>query len=155
MNGIKKKKYRWYKYDDKATPESRRLDLARMKRQLTMARNDGYRIVYLDETMFTRKAVADLEWALPKENVRIDEAKLKEPTLALLSAISKEKGQEHYQIFEKSVKIPKFREWLLGLRERNGNDKICLFMDNLGVHTSNESKDTMRELGFRWCFNVA
>ena len=82
--------------DPNATEESRRLDLARMKRQLTMAKNDGYRIVYLDETMFTRKTVADLEWALPGENVQINEAKLNEPTLALLSAISKERGQEYY-----------------------------------------------------------
>ena len=79
-----------------------------MKRQLTMARNDGYRIVYLDECMFTRKTVVQAEWTLPKENVRVDEDKLNEPTLALLSAISKEKGQEYFQIFDKSVKIPKF-----------------------------------------------
>jgi len=126
---IRKKKYRWYKVDPNATEESRRLDLARMKRQLTMAKNDGYRIVYLDETMFTRKTVADLEWALPGENVQVDLAKLDEPTLAVLSAISKERGQEHYQIFEKSVKINGFKEWMVKLRELNGDDKICLFMD--------------------------
>ena len=95
-HGIKKKRYRWYKVDKNATEESRRLDLARMKRQLTMARNEGYRVVYLDECMFTRKTVVDAEWTLPKENVRVDEALLNEPTLALLSAISKEKGQEHF-----------------------------------------------------------
>ena len=126
---IRKKKYRWYKVDPSGSVESKRLDLARMKRQLTMARNDGYRIVYLDETMFTRKTVADLEWALPGENIQIDEAKLKEPTLALLSAISKERGQEHFQNFAKSVKIPGFKDWLRKLRELNGDDKICLFMD--------------------------
>ena len=27
-------------------------------------------------------------------------------------------------------------------------------MDNLPVHTSDEAKKTMRELGFRWIFNV-
>ena len=64
-----------------------------------MAKNDGYRIIYLDETMFTRKTVVDAEWTLPKENLQVDEAKLNEPTLALLSAISKERGQEHFQIF--------------------------------------------------------
>ena len=115
--------------DPNATEESRRLDLARMKRQLTMAKNDGYRIVYLDETMFTRKTVTDLEWALPGENVQINEAKLNEPTLALLSAISKERGQEYYQIFEKSVDRFKFKDWMVKLREHNGDDKICLFMD--------------------------
>ena len=98
--------------DPKATEESQRHDLARMKRQLTMAKNDGFRIVYLDETMFTRKTVAEAELTLPKQNVMIHEAKLNEPTLALLSAISKEKGQEHFRIFEKSVNIPKFKVWL-------------------------------------------
>ena len=33
-----------------------------------MARNEGYRFVYLDETMFTRKTVVDVEWTLPKQN---------------------------------------------------------------------------------------
>ena len=94
-----------------------------------MARNDGYRIIYLDETMFTRKTVAEAEWTLLKENVQVDEAKLNEPTLALLSAISKEKGQEHFQIFPKSVDLKKFKEWMSKLRELNGNDKILLFMD--------------------------
>ena len=44
-----------------------------------------------------------------KENPRVDEAKLNEPTLALLAGISKEKGVEHYKIFEKSVNIAKFK----------------------------------------------
>jgi transposase len=32
-------------------------------------------------------------------------------------------------IFERSVDIPKFKEWLARLREENGDDKMCLFMD--------------------------
>ena len=49
-----------------STPEKTRKELARMKRQLTMAKNDGYRVIYLDETMFTRKTVSCEEWTLPK-----------------------------------------------------------------------------------------
>ena len=120
-----------------------------------MARNDGYRIIYLDETMFTRKTVADLEWALPGENVRIDEAMLNEPTLALLSAISEERGQEHFKIFPRSVNGPRFKEWLEELREKNQGDKIALFMDNLSCHVSEDSQKKMRELGFRWIKNVS
>ena len=89
---IRKKKYRWFKVDPVSTPEMKRKDLARMKRQLTMARNDGYRFVYLDETMFTRKTVGCEEWSLPKQNFSVDEAKLSEHTLALLMSISKENG---------------------------------------------------------------
>ena len=51
--------------------------------------------------------------------------------------------------------IPKFKEWLRKLREQNGDDKILLFMDQLNVHRSDDSKEIYRELGFRWCFNVA
>ena len=85
----------------------------------------------------------------------IDMAKLDEPTLALLSGISKEKGQEHHQIFERSVNIDKFFEFLAGLRAVNGDDKICLFMDNLGVHISPKSKTEMRRLKFRFVYNLA
>ena len=65
MYGIKKKRYRWFKVARGQTPAMASQELARVKRQLTMARNAGYRIVYLDETMFTRKTLADTEWSLP------------------------------------------------------------------------------------------
>ena len=87
-----------------------------MKRQLTKAKNDGYRIVYLDETMFTRKTVADAEWSRPKENMAVDVKHLDEPTLALLCGISKEKGVEHFRVFENSVNIDKFIEYIDFLR---------------------------------------
>ena len=41
------------------------------------------------------------------------------------------------------------------LREVNEDSKICLFMDNLTTHTSNKSKETMRELGIRYVWNIA
>jgi hypothetical protein len=65
-HGIRKKKFRWYKVAKDRDDQEMRRDLGRMKRQLTIAKNDGYRIIYLDETMFTRKTVIDSEWTLPK-----------------------------------------------------------------------------------------
>jgi len=79
---------------------------------------------------------------------------LQEPTLAVLSAISKEKGQEHFRIFERSVDVKKFKQYLQELREQNGTDKIALFMDNLAVHKSEKSKEEMTKLGFRFIWNV-
>ena len=58
-------------------------------------------------------------------------------------------------LFQKSVNVEKFKEYLVKLREENGNEKICIFMDNLTAHTSNKSKETMKELNFRYIFNVA
>ena len=79
---------------------------------------------------------------------------LDEPTLALLCGISKEKGVEHHQVFEKSVNVDKFIEYLDYLRSTNPDEKICLFMDNLSAHTSERSKKAMRDHGFRFIMNV-
>ena len=72
----------------------------------------------------------------------------------MLAAISKDKGREHYRVFLKSVNAPKFIEWLRELRDRSGEDKIALFLDNLPCHRSDDVRSSMRELGFRWIFNV-
>ena len=63
-----------------------------MKRLTTRAKNDGYRIIYLDEICFTRSSVPKTEYCLKNQNMPADLAHLSEPTLAVLSAISKEKG---------------------------------------------------------------
>ena len=83
-----------------------------MKQLMTKARNAGYRFVYIDETMFTRKTVPLMEWTCKHENMTVDQALLNEPTLALLCGISKEKGLEHFQIFELSVNIEKFMDYI-------------------------------------------
>ena len=55
-------------------------------------------------------------------------------------------------IFPKSVNAAKFKKWLDAMRAANGNDKICLLMDNLSVHTSDKAKKYMKELGFRYIY---
>ena len=125
-----------------------------MNRLLTRARNDGYRILYLDEICFTRSTMPKAEYCLQGQNMPADLAHLQEPTLAVLSAISKEKGQEHYQIYENSVNVQKFKAYLQQLRDKNGDDKIALFMDNLSAHRSDKSRAEMARLGFRCIFNV-
>jgi len=57
MHHIKKKKIRWYKTPTESDTRKTRQKLGTMKMLLTRAKNQGYRIVYIDETMITRKAV--------------------------------------------------------------------------------------------------
>ena len=111
LHGIKKKKIRWVKESKVQDPAVHRQQLITMKRNLTRARNEGCRNVYIDETMFTRKTCPDTEWAPKKSNMQVDSAKLDEPTLALLCGISKEKGVEHYELFDKSVNVTKFKQF--------------------------------------------
>ena len=95
-----------------------------MKRQLTIGKNEGYRVIYIDETMFTRKTVRCEEWTRPKENVLVDLAKLDEPTLAMVCGISMENGVEHFKIYPKSVKKEQFVEYLRELRELTAGQKV-------------------------------
>ena len=107
-----------------------------MIRLLNKAKREGYRIVYIDETMFTRKSIPSKEYYPLSKNMTVDQSRLNEPTLAMLSGVSKEKGLETYMIFPFSVNIAKFKEYLTKLREENEGEKICIFMDNLSTHTS-------------------
>ena len=84
----------------------------------------------------------------------VNVAMLDEPTLALLCGISKEKGIEHFRIFEQSINVEKFIEYVEGVRAANGEEKICLFMDNLSSHTSERAKQAMRDKGIRYIYNV-
>ena len=129
MQKIRKKKYRFFKQPKDHDLEKQKQQLVTMKQLMTKARNANYRLIFLDETCFTRKTMVDTEWSKLKENMFVDSARLEEPTLALLSAVSREKGQEHFRIYERSVNIVKFKQYLTELRTANGDDKICLFMD--------------------------
>ena len=40
------------------------------------------------------------------------------------------------------------------VRDAHGEQKVCLFMDNLAVHRSKKSKARIDELGIRWLFNL-
>ena len=81
-------------------------------KQLEKAKKDGYRVIYLDETMFTKAALPKAEYYLPSQNVNIDKSQAYEPAMALLSGISKEKGLELHMLFPRSVNISKFKEYL-------------------------------------------
>ena len=84
----------------------------------------------------------------------VDVAKLDEPVLSLLAGISKEKGVDLFKVYDFSVNIDKFIEYVRELRAVNPDTKIAIFMDNLSAHTADRSKQAMRELGFRWIYNV-
>ena len=44
--------------------------------------------------------------------------------------------------------------FLQKLREKNGDDKLCVFLDNPSAHTSQKTLAEMKRLGIRHVFNV-
>ena len=62
----------------------------KMIRALKKAKKDGYKIIFIDETVFTRSTVPRTEYCLPHRNVTVDKNWINEPTMAVLSGISRE-----------------------------------------------------------------
>ena len=56
--------------------------------------------------------------------------------IAVLGAVSREKGIEHMMTFQKSVNNTKFKTFLEELRNKNPFDDVILMMDNLSIHRS-------------------
>ena len=68
---IKKRAIRWYKQPNERDPELARQQLTTMKRLMTRAKNDGYRVIYL-KTCFTRTTVPKAEYCKQGQNVAAD-----------------------------------------------------------------------------------
>ena len=89
---IRRRRIVWKKKDPTLTEEELQREKRKMARQLEKVQKEGYRVIYIDETMFTRTTVPKSEYCLPKDNMSVDKQLTNEPTLALLSGVSKEKG---------------------------------------------------------------
>ena len=66
MHGVKKRTITWKKKANVRTEEEYKREKKKLLRQLEKARKDGYRIIYLDEAMFTKSALPKTEYCLPK-----------------------------------------------------------------------------------------
>ena len=114
----------------------------------------GYRIIYLDETLFTTKTLKSYDYTLKSKPHRIPLASINQPCQALIFAISEENGIEHTKVFKKSVDHSKFIEYLDELSILNKHEPICIFLDNLRVHIMEEVMMKMNELQFEVIRNV-
>ena len=90
------------------------------------------------------------EWSKKYKNVKIDYQQFAKETVAVIVAISSERGIDQVSLFKYSVNREKFALFLQELRDKYFFDDICLYMDNLSVHRSNFIKDRMDEIGFAY-----
>jgi transposase len=50
--------------------------------------------------------------------------------------------------------VAKFKQYIQEIRVANGDEKICLYMDNLSAHRSKKTLACMKEHGIRYIFNA-
>ena len=72
----------------------------------------GFRIIYIDETMITKSTIATHEWSKKNSNYKIDMKHYAKYTVAVIAGISKEYGLDMISTYDRSINIPKFKEFL-------------------------------------------
>ena len=103
--------------------------------------------------MVTKSTIASHEWSVKNTNFQMDLKSYGKETIAVLAAISKEYGLDHVSIFKQSVNIPKFKEFIQDLRDKYFFEDICIYMDNLAVHRSNQVKERLAEMSIPYIFS--
>ena len=58
----------------------------------------------------------------------------------------------YVDVYKNSIRKNKFMMFLQNLRDKYPLEDICLVMDNLSLHKSNEIKERMDELGFMFTY---
>ena len=72
----------------------------------------------------------------------------------MIAGISEEYGIDIVMTFDRSVNKYKFKCFLEELRRRYFLENLCIFLDNLSVHTSNEIKERLDELSIKYIYNA-
>jgi hypothetical protein len=112
----------------------------------------GFRIIQLDEMMVTKRTFPKQDWSKLRSNTSFDFAQTDTKAVAVVGAVSREKGVELIMTWPKSVNVMKFKIFLEELRRLNPFDNMLLMMDNLAVHRSQHTRERMDELGFRYAW---
>ena len=71
-HGIKKKRIKWIKVTKDKPIDVILKEKNKMVRELRKVKQQGYKVVYIDETMFTRRSVPTKEYCLPSKNMTVD-----------------------------------------------------------------------------------
>ena len=72
----------------------------------------------------------------------------------MVAAVSADIGFEYYELFHNAVDRNLFMQFVEGLREDQGDEKIALFLDNLRVHHTLKVKDLCKKLDIPLVFNL-
>ena len=84
--------------------------------------------------MVTKRCIPHDDWSKLRCNTEWDYWETNTKPVAVLGAVSREKGIELIMNFPKSVNCRRFKVFLDELRRLNPFDNIMLMMDNLSVH---------------------
>ena len=114
-NGVKRKVFIHIKSLKIKDPQKHVAKVDEMKSQLRKALNQGRRIIYVDEAVFTTATLPSKAFALKGQNIELDEKLVSLPALAVVAGVSSEKGLEAFYTHKRSIDSDSFIQFLISL----------------------------------------
>ena len=125
-----------------------------MKERIVELKNQGYKIIYLDECGFTTKTLQMNDYTNKNTKHCILMKLVSQPAYSLVLAISEESELEHYGVYRDCVNQEKFNDYLNHLSVANKHKNIAILMDNFSAHKTPAIMMKMEELQIKCIFNV-
>ena len=105
-----------------------------MVEDIEQAKQEGRLIVYIDEILFSKRAIKLREWAQKNSNLTVNQEDVYVGFRSVIAAMTEESGIGLIKIHEHACTGEDFRDYLLQLRGKVGNRPVSLFMDNATIH---------------------
>lgn len=121
---------------------------------LKLAKEYDWKLVFLDEAVFTFNTFNTRAWASKYHSVEVKESSIRVKTQALVAAISEDAGLESYLITPRSITADSFIQFLKQLSDKQEKQPFALFMDNLSVHKTKKVMKVYEELNIFPIFNI-
>ena len=97
---------------------------------------DGIPVIYVDETMFTKRAMMNEEYSRRYSNIHVEEKDVLTGYIAAIAAVSAERGLELVHTHSCPINEESFTEFIEDLHSRHDGKPIAVFMDNARYHLS-------------------
>ena len=91
----------------------------------------GTKLVFLDEAIFSFNTVSTRTWYSTYSSFKIVESNVRIKSQALLSAVSLEKGMEHFMTNPRSICAVQFIAFLEELSQLFGGREFAIFLETL------------------------
>lgn len=122
--------------------------------QMQRSQEHNIKFIHADEAVFTFNTFISRSWYKRYSNIEVYDQKVKVQTHAILGGISEDSGLETYVIHPRSIKTEQYIKFLQQLRDKYADQEIILFVANLSVHKTKDSRKEYERLNITPVFNV-
>ena len=105
-----------------------------MVEDIEQAKQEGRLIVYIDEILFSKRAIKLREWAKKNSNLTVNQEDVYVGFRSVIAGMTEENGIGLIKIHEHACTGEDFRDYLIQLRGKVGKRPVSLFMDNATIH---------------------